>query len=100
MADLNDKRPQNKDLDKKEQQELEDILDHIAEVDERPSQVQTDAAEHKPAPEEIIKKPEGAEAQPEDLEGLLDKISEAPETPVPTKKVGFWQKIVIFFTGK
>jgi len=100
MADSNDKRPKNKGLEKKEQQELEDILGHIAEVDEGKSKTQKKEAERKPVSEEIIKKPEGLAAQPEDLEGLLDKISEAPEAPIAPKKVGFWQKIANFFTGK
>ncbi len=97
MADSNDKKLKKKDLGKQEQQELEDILGHIAEVDERKSKIQANEAERKAVSEEIIKKPEGLETQPEDLEGLLDKITEAPEAP---KKVGFWQKIVSFFTGK
>lgn len=82
-----------------EEQELGDILDQLSEVNNKP------ASSHQPQAEaeDIIQKPTGSDDQPDDIEGLLEKISEKPE-PVaaetvsqPVKKPGFFKRILNFF---
>ncbi|HQU74382.1 MAG TPA: hypothetical protein PKV71_02070 [Calditrichia bacterium] len=78
--------------DSPEREEIENILGQITE--------QEDGSESRPAakpttePDEIIKKPSGSTDQPEDLEGLLDKISEKPQRE---PKKGFFQRLFSFF---
>ncbi len=82
----------------KDREELENILDHIAEVDEETANLAASVIET-----EVYKKPVGAEKQPESLDGILEMISEsgnADDTEAPgaeNQSLSVWQKIVRFF---
>lgn len=98
MAGSKRKKRMDEELDPQDKQELEEILGHLTESEERAARARSeDATEAEPETEEIIKKPKGLDEQPDDLEGMLDKITEAPQTP---QKVGFWRSIWNFLTGK
>lgn len=71
-----------------DKEELDQILGKISETSgkkETPSRQAEETVE-------IIKKPEGAGDQPEDIEGMLDKLTEQPDRPV-----GFFQRLLNFF---
>ncbi len=70
-----------------ESKEISDILDQLSETDKPQSQSKPAEKE-----EEIIKKPTGSIDEPEDIEGMLEKISEKPR-----EKPGFFQKLLSFF---
>lgn len=75
-----------------DRQELDEILGRLTESSETGGRTT-----EKPATgDDIIRKPQGQGDQPEDLEGLLDKISEAPEKP---RKQGFFQRLLAIFKG-
>jgi hypothetical protein len=71
-----------------DKEELDQILGKLSESSGK------DDASSRQAEEtvEIIKKPEGTSDQPEDIEGMLDKLTEKPDRPV-----GFFQRLLNFF---
>ena len=85
-----------------EDQELDNILDQLSEVEHKKANLQQRATEET---QDIIQKPAGSAEQPDDIEGLLEKISEKPETRIETpdsqtgRKAGFFQRILNFFKG-
>lgn len=85
-------------VNSKDREELENILDHIAEVDEDAANLAASVIET-----EVYKKPAGADKQPESLDGILEMISEsgnADDTEAPgaeNQSLSVWQKIVRFF---
>ena len=75
-----------------EQQELENILEQLSESKKRTRP----QSQEKETGDEIIKKPTGTEEEAENIEGLLNKITETPDQPTPQKQ-GFFRKILNFF---
>ncbi len=96
MADTNDTKrddlPNPEDNPGGNDKELEDILGKITETSRRgaPSRQTT------PENEEIIKLPKGLDDQPEDLEGIIEKISEKP-SPATAGRPGFFQRLLNWF---
>ena len=76
-----------------DKEELNNILEQIS---ESPGKKETPASQPD-QPEEIIKKPEGISDQPEDIEGMLNKITEKNEEQSHSTKKGFFQRILDFF---
>lgn len=76
----------------KDKEELNSILDRISETpggQETPSHTREES-------EEIFKKPEGSKDQPEDIEGMLNKLTEkADERPGGIR--GFFQRLLSWF---
>lgn len=85
------KKKQQKSASNTENPELDNILDQLSERNDADPAAKVDH----PAEEEIIKKPLGLDEQPEDLEGMLEKISETP--PKAKKPQGFFQRLLSFF---
>jgi hypothetical protein len=71
-----------------DKEELENILEKISESSGR-KEVPVQKSEK---PEEIIKKPAGIKDQPEDLEGMLNKLTEKTQ-----QRRGIFQRILDFF---
>ena len=75
-----------------DKEELNSILDRIAET---PGSQET-VSRPREESEEIVKKPEGSKDQPEDIEGMLNKLTEkADEQPGGLK--GFFQRLLSWF---
>ncbi len=98
MAGSKRKKRIDEELDPQEKQELDEILEHLTESDKRGARNRAgEVPENETDPEEIIKKPKGLDEPPDDLEGMLEKITETSESP---QKVGFWRRLWNFITGK
>jgi hypothetical protein len=82
-----------------EEQEVDNILNQLSEADQKPVKSQP----FKAKTPDVIQKPAGSTDQPENIEGMLEKISEKPisqsQHPVsqPGPKTGFFRKILNFF---
>ena len=75
-----------------DKEELSNILEQISESS---GKKETPAPRSEKA-EEIIKKPEGIKDQPEDIEGMLSKLTEKSDAPSQQRK-GFFYRILDFF---
>lgn len=99
MADKNDTKRENlSDFDEnpeKDEKELEDILGKITETSER-GETSRQTTEGSEESEEIIRHPKGLDDQPEDLEGIIEKLSEAPQE-TPQERAGFFQRLLNWF---
>lgn len=94
MADSRNDKSQKKENVKNvsngttEKEELDQILGEISETSGKKESSSRQAEETV----EIIKKPEGTVDQPEDIEGILDKLTEQPD-----RRTGFFQRLLNFF---
>ena len=75
----------SKDVKKGNEDEISDILGQLKETDK--PKAKTPPAQK----QEVKKEPMGLDDQPEDIEGMLEKISEKPE------KDNLWQRFLGFF---
>ncbi len=102
MAEKYTKNQDEENFGATEDQELDNILDQLSEVDQKPASSQRRMTEET---QDIIQKPVSTEEQPDDIEGMLEKISERPEPKTETpdsqtgQKIGFLQRILNFFKG-
>ena len=99
MKDEKKKNIASEEVDPDEIAELNEILEHINEVDEK-EPVQPEK-KSEVVSEEIYQKPQGSTDDLQSVDELLEKITETDTTEITTsEKPGFWRRIWNWLFGK